>query len=70
MCGRLVEYDDPGSLEQQPRDRQPLPLATREPVAAVADHGVEPVGHAATRVAIRADSSADQICSSVASGRA
>ena len=43
--GRLVEHDDPGSAQQQAGDGQPLPLPTREPVAALAHHGVQPVGH-------------------------
>ena len=38
-----------GRLEQQPGDRQPLLLAAGEPVAAVADDGVEPVGQRARR---------------------
>ena len=42
--GRLVEHDDVGRLEQQPGDRQPLLLAAGQPVAAVADDGVEAVG--------------------------
>ena len=42
--GRLVEDDDVGRLEQQPGDGDALLLAAREPVAAVADDGVEPVG--------------------------
>ena len=42
--GGLVEDDDRGLLEQQPGDGEPLPLAAGEPVAAVADHGVEAVG--------------------------
>ena len=49
--GRLVEDDDVGRLEQQPGDRQPLLLAAGEPVAAVADDGVEPVGQRLHEVA-------------------
>ena len=41
---RLVEDHDPRLGEQQPGDREALPLAAREPVAALADHRVEPVG--------------------------
>ena len=44
-CRRLVEHDDPGAAKQQARDGQPLPLPAREPVAALADDGVQPVGH-------------------------
>ncbi len=42
--GRLVEHDDVRRLEQQPGQGEALLLAARQPVAAVADHGVEPVG--------------------------
>jgi hypothetical protein len=42
--GGLVEHDDVGRLEQQPGDGDALLLAARQPVAAVADHGVEAVG--------------------------
>ena len=41
--GRLVEDDDPRPGEQHPGDGQPLPLAARQPVPALADHRVEPV---------------------------
>ena len=42
--GRLVEHDDVGRLEQQAGDGEPLLLAAAEPVAAVADDGVETLG--------------------------
>ncbi len=42
--GGLVEHHDLGRLEQQAGDGQPLLLAAGQPVAAVADHGVEAVG--------------------------
>ena len=42
--GRLVEHDDVRRLEQQPGDGDALLLAAGEPVAAVADDGVEAVG--------------------------
>ena len=42
--GRLVEDHDPWLGEQQAGDRQPLALAARQPVAALADDGVEAVG--------------------------
>ena len=41
---RLVEHDDVRRLEQQAGDGDALLLAAGEPVAAVADHGVEAVG--------------------------
>ena len=40
---RLVEDHDPRLGEQQPGDRQPLALAAREAVAALADDGAETV---------------------------
>ena len=43
MRRRLVEDDDVGRLEEQPGDRDPLLLAARQPVAAVADERVEAV---------------------------
>ena len=39
-----------GLGQQQPGDRQPLALAAGEPVAALADHRVEPVGQAIDQV--------------------
>ena len=39
--GGLVQHDDLGRLEQQPSDGQALLLPAGEPVAPVADHGVE-----------------------------
>ena len=42
--GRLVEHDDAGCCEQQPRDGDTLLFAVRQAVAAVADESVEPVG--------------------------
>ena len=48
--GRLVEDDDRRRLEQQPGDREPLPLAAGEPVAAVADDRVDAVGQGAHQV--------------------
>ena len=42
--GGLVEHDDVGRLEQQPRDGHALLLAAGEAVAAVADDRVETVG--------------------------
>ena len=60
-----------GRLEQQPGDRQPLPLAAGEPVAAVTDDGVEAVGQRPRRGgAICAASSAAQTSRSSAPGRA
>ncbi len=44
VCGRLVEDHHPGPGEQEPSNREPLALAAREPTAALADYGVEPVG--------------------------
>ena len=44
VSGGLVEDDDGRCLEQQSGDREPLPLSAGQPVAAVADHGVQPVG--------------------------
>ena len=42
--GRLVEHDDVGRLQEQAGDGDALLLAAGEPVAAVADDGVEAVG--------------------------
>jgi hypothetical protein len=42
--GRLVEQHHLRSREQEAGDREPLALAARQPVAALADHGVEPSG--------------------------
>ena len=44
MRGGLVEHHDRGCLQQQPGQRDPLFLAARQPVAAVADDRVKPVG--------------------------
>ncbi len=41
--GRLVQDDDLRPGEQQPRDREPLTLASGEPVATLADYRVEAV---------------------------
>ena len=68
--GRLVEDHDRRGLQQQPRDGEPLPLTAGQPVAAVADHGVEAVGQSRTSGSICAARSASQTCSSSASGRA
>ena len=42
--------DDVGRLEQHARDREALPLAAGQPVAAVADDGVDAVGQARDEV--------------------
>ena len=65
--GRLVEDDHAGVGQQQPGDGEPLPLAAGEPVAALADDGVEPAGQARDQGASRARRSADHSSSSVAS---
>src|SRR5262245_48924656 len=44
MRGRLVQDQDRGIREQRPRDRQPLALTAREPVAFLADRRVQPLG--------------------------
>ncbi len=44
VAGGLVEDDDAGVLEQHAGDGQALLLAARQPVAPLADQGVEPVG--------------------------
>ena len=44
--GRLVEDHDRGVLQQQPGDGQPLLLAARHAVAALADDRVVAVGQA------------------------
>ena len=60
-----------GLGQQQPGDRQPLALAARQPVAALADDRVEPVGQRAhERRPSRACSSAAHSSASVASGAA
>ena len=41
--GRLVQDHHPRVGQQQPGDGQPLPLAAGQPVAALPDHGVQPV---------------------------
>ena len=41
---RVVEHQDPRVGEDRPRDRDALPLPARQREAALADHGVEPVG--------------------------
>src|SRR5262245_65807171 len=43
-AGRLVEDEDAGVLEKRARDRQPLPLASRQTIAALSDDRVVPVG--------------------------
>ena len=43
MGGGLVQDDHIGSFEQEPGDRDPLLLSSREPVAAVADESIESV---------------------------
>ena len=43
----LVEEQDRRIAEQRPRDRQALPLATGQPHATVADHGVVALGQGA-----------------------
>ena len=48
---RLVEHDDVGRLEHEAGQGDPLLLAAREPVAPLADDGVEPVGQVADEVA-------------------
>jgi hypothetical protein len=40
MCGRLVQDHDPRVAQQDPGQREPLFLASREPVAALAHHRV------------------------------
>ena len=44
MCGGLIQHHQVGRLQQQPRDRQALLLATGETIASLADHGIEAVG--------------------------
>ena len=51
MGGGLVEHDDVGRLEHEAGQGHPLLLAAREPVAALADDGVEPVGELGDQVA-------------------
>jgi hypothetical protein len=46
--GRLVEDQDRGVLDDRPRDRQPLTLATRQQDAVLADPGLV-AGRAASR---------------------
>ena len=48
---RLVEHHDVGRLEDEAGQGDALLLAPREPVAALADHRVEPVGQVADQVA-------------------
>ena len=69
--GGLVEHDHRRRLEQQPGDRHPLLLAAGQPVAAVADDGVQ-ARRAAPRSGPRSarPGSAAISSSSVASGRA
>ena len=43
MGGRLIQDDHARVGQQQPGDGQPLPLAAGQPIAALPDHGVEPV---------------------------
>ena len=50
----LVEDDDPRAGEQQAGDRQPLALATGQPVAALADDRVKPSGRLRTNAPNRA----------------
>ena len=69
--GRLVEDDDRGCLEQQPGDREALPLAAAEPVARGRRRPCR--GRRAgtrTSVAICAASRAAQTSASTAPGRA
>ena len=68
--GRLVEDDDARPLEQHPGDRQPLLLAARHPVAAVADHGVEAFGERRHEPRSGRPPSRSTSSPSVASGRA
>ena len=68
--GGLVEDDHPRLGDQQAGDRQALPLAAGEPVAALPHHGVQPVGQGPDHVFEPGRRSASHICSSVASGRA
>ena len=49
--GGLVEDHHPRPGQQQPGDRQPLPFAAREPVAALPHHRVQPVGQGVEQVA-------------------
>src|SRR5664280_2834789 len=44
MSRCLVEHDDRRCLEQQPCDREPLPLTSRQPVAALPHHRGQTVG--------------------------
>ena len=67
---RLVEDDDRGVLEQHAGDREPLLLAARHPVAALADHRVVAVGEARDQVVDARRRHASTSSASVASGRA
>ena len=49
--GGLVQDHHPRPGEQQPGDGQPLPLAARQPVPALAHHGVQPVRQRVEQVA-------------------
>lgn len=68
--GRLVEDDDLGLREQQPRDGQPLALTAGKPVPALPTVVSRPSGRECTSSPSRARSRASQISSSVTSGRA
>ena len=71
MGGGLVEDDDVRRLEEEAGEGDALLLAAREPVAAVADDGVEPVGQRLDeRAGSARPSMASWSSSSVASGLA
>ena len=67
---RLVEDDEPGALEQQPGDGEPLLLAAGEAVAAVTDDRVEAGGQRVDERPDLGDRSAATMSSSVAAGAA
>ena len=64
----LVQDDDIGCLEQQAGERDALLLAAREPVAAIADDGLEPVGQRLDERQDLCAERASRISCSVASG--
>ena len=67
--GRLVQDQDPRVDQQRPGDRDPLPLAARERLAALADQRVVAVGSRRMNSWARAARAAAMISSRVASGR-
>ena len=68
--GRLVQHEDGRVPEDRARNRDPLLLASREAIAALADHGVVAVGRVAISSWICAARAASSISSSVAAGLA